>query len=158
MVILTAPDYENAIACAEREARSYANQNNGCTYCEFVNVYLIGGGNLGHLSEVYSLMRRSDLDTDDYLNRFIDTGSESVGSSPQKHSGSYLSDILIGLEPMTRTLAETIWKLRSLEKLSFEALARNLCSSELSNAQSFQIGEGLWKKATIFLDLERESN
>jgi hypothetical protein len=72
-----AESFEIAIERAESEAREYA---------ELVNLRYLGFAQANRFAEepgdgveVFSLYRDSDLDSEDYLNTFFDTGTERQG-------------------------------------------------------------------------------
>ena len=75
VVIITANSFDDAIAKAEKEAESYASGTD-MTYLGSVNVYKLVEDVIEDGTEVYSLMRDSELESNDYLDRFFDTGSE----------------------------------------------------------------------------------
>jgi hypothetical protein len=60
---------------AEREARSYAEENDG-EYLGFWQAYALFSDVGATGIEVFSLLRESDLEPAEYLNAFFDTGSE----------------------------------------------------------------------------------
>lgn len=70
---------DDAIARATAEAVGYAGDLGG----EHVGLaqcfHLAVGGEVGDASEVFSLMRDSELDPAEYINRFFDTGTERQG-------------------------------------------------------------------------------
>ena len=75
VVVITASSFDDAISKAEIEAESYASET-GMRYLEFVNIFKIENNKIEDGTEVYSLMRETELEADAYLNRFFDTGSE----------------------------------------------------------------------------------
>ncbi|HEY9731730.1 MAG TPA: DUF4288 domain-containing protein [Drouetiella sp.] len=79
VVLIAANDWNEAIEVAEREARDYAASLDHCTYIGFVSVFKILAESLCSETEVYSLMRASTLEKEEYLDRFYDTGSERTG-------------------------------------------------------------------------------
>lgn len=70
-----ASSLDDAIARAEHEAAGYATRL-GSEYLEIAQAYWIGPNRPDEGSEVFSLMRDSDLEPDDYLDTFYDTGQE----------------------------------------------------------------------------------
>ena len=70
-----ADSLDDAIAMAEEDAQAYAERLNS-EYLEMAQAYWIGGTRPGVGSEVFSLMRDSELDPDAYLDTFYDTGQE----------------------------------------------------------------------------------
>jgi hypothetical protein len=72
-----APDFRAAIDKAEVEAMSYEDEN--IKYLDFAQGYLIADPTetpviLSEAVEVFSLVRVSDLDPDDYIATFFDKG------------------------------------------------------------------------------------
>lgn len=76
VVLVKAKDLDEAIERGEKEAEEYAGNLDDCTYTGFINVFHIFGNKITEGTEVYSLMRSSDLETDEYLDHFYDTGEE----------------------------------------------------------------------------------
>lgn len=76
IVVVKASSFDAAIAQSEQEAASYAATESGITYLGFVNVFKIVDDSITNNTEVYSLVRESRLGSNDYLDRFFDTGSE----------------------------------------------------------------------------------
>ena len=76
VILVKANAVDEAIERAESLAKEYANDLEGCSYTGFVDVFHIYDENIGDGSEVYSLMRTSDVAQNDYLNQFYDTGRE----------------------------------------------------------------------------------
>jgi hypothetical protein len=75
VVLVSANSFDDAIEKAEKDAEKYA-ANNNMTYLGFVNVYELYANKIEEGTEVYSLMRESELDADAYIDRFFDTGNE----------------------------------------------------------------------------------
>ena len=76
VVLLRASNVEDAIARAETEAMAYCGADGGITYLNFVDVFHLIDDIVGDGTEIYSLVRESDLSDDGYLERFYDSGSE----------------------------------------------------------------------------------
>jgi hypothetical protein len=69
---------DHAIELAEQEAGDYAEEN-GFEYLHLSQAYAITeGSEIGSGTEVFSLLRDSDLAPDDYLNSFFETGREHI--------------------------------------------------------------------------------
>ncbi len=71
IVLFLAIDEDEAIAKAEREAKSYDGESIG-----YFMSYEVVDSPFGSGHELFSLMRDSDLTPDQYLDRFHDTGAE----------------------------------------------------------------------------------
>jgi hypothetical protein len=85
VILLWAESEEQAIRLAEEEAQEYAAGSPGCSYTGFLDLFHLFDEEIGHRAEVFSLMRSSDLNQNDYLNRYYDTGSEhSRRDSPKQ--------------------------------------------------------------------------
>ena len=87
IVLLRAGSFEQAIERAEEDAGRYAAELDDCEYCGFVDVYHLYDEEVGHGTEVYSLMRASSLGADEYLSAFYDTGAERSGSAEEAEDG-----------------------------------------------------------------------
>jgi hypothetical protein len=70
-----AESLDDAIAMAETEAAAYARRLDS-EYLEIAQAYWIGPSRPAHGSEAFSLMRDSELEPDEYLDTFFDTGQE----------------------------------------------------------------------------------
>jgi hypothetical protein len=70
-----ADSLDDAIALAEVDAQAYAERLNS-EYLDMAQAYWIGANRPEVGSELFSLMRDSDLDPDAYLDSFYDTGQE----------------------------------------------------------------------------------
>ncbi len=70
-----ARDIDKAIAKAENEAEQYALETDA-SYLGFAQGYFWFDKSNSTGIEVFSLVRDSDLDADEYLNTFFDTGFE----------------------------------------------------------------------------------
>jgi hypothetical protein len=77
-----ADTFDDAIELAEAEATDYAAAL-GAEYCGFAQSFSLPETTPGHGSEVFSLMRVSGLDPDEYLTQFFDTGAELEGTVDQ---------------------------------------------------------------------------
>ena len=83
-------DLAEAVEWAETEAREYAATLTGppgwpTEYTGLAQAYLLFDAP-GHGAEVFSLLRGSDLDPEEYLDRYFDTGTERqrpVGTDPR---------------------------------------------------------------------------
>jgi hypothetical protein len=76
IVLLQASNFDDAIAKAETEAAEYCSTNHDTVYLDFVDVFHLFDETIGHGTEIYSLMRESQLSDKDYLDRFYDDGKE----------------------------------------------------------------------------------
>lgn len=75
-------DVDAAIRRAEAEAEEYATILEA-EYIGLAQAYLLADA-VGDGAEVFSLMRTSDLDPDEYIDQFFDTGNERQHSSAQE--------------------------------------------------------------------------
>lgn len=73
--IFLATSEDEAIKQGEQEAQAYAEANQA-EYAQYVMSYRLVASQLTTGTEVFSLMRESELATDGYLDRFLDTGKE----------------------------------------------------------------------------------
>jgi len=65
---------DEAIEAAEREALSYAGDN--AEYLEFCQSYALIDPVVASGVELFSLLRESDLEPEEYIDMFFDTGNE----------------------------------------------------------------------------------
>jgi CMP-N-acetylneuraminic acid synthetase len=79
VVLVKASSLEEAINEAEQEALAYANEDSGFIYLGYVNVYKLTDTRIKNKTEVYSLMRESALEPQEYIDRFFDTRLERTG-------------------------------------------------------------------------------
>src|SRR5262245_48137484 len=61
VILIKASSFDEAINRAEGEAEKYARELEGCTYTGYMDVFHIYGERVSDRSEIYSLMRTSDL-------------------------------------------------------------------------------------------------
>ena len=73
---MRAADFDDAIAKAEAEAEEYCGTSGDTVYLDFVDVFHLFDETVAHGTEVYSLMRESELPDKDYLDHFCDDGKE----------------------------------------------------------------------------------
>ena len=71
--------FEQAVALAETEAQQYAQDVEGQYLGLAQAFHLASGPDLEQGVEAFTLIRASDLDPDDYLDRYFDTGDEFEG-------------------------------------------------------------------------------
>jgi len=76
VVLLQATNFDDAIAKGETEAQEYCRALSDVVYTKYIDVYRLCADTVGHGTEVFSLMRESDLSDKDYLDRFYDDGKE----------------------------------------------------------------------------------
>jgi hypothetical protein len=76
VVLLAAVDFSDALIKGEQEARQYCDSIECASYTGYINVYQLSEEAVGHGTEIFSLLRDSELSETDYLDRFIDTGRE----------------------------------------------------------------------------------
>jgi hypothetical protein len=67
--------FEEAMMMAENEAKKYAGEIN-CVYTGLSQSFHLMTNEIKNGSEVFSLMRKSEKNTKDYLDSFFDTGNE----------------------------------------------------------------------------------
>jgi hypothetical protein len=75
IVVVRADGFEDALERAGVEATGYAEAV-GCVYTGYVSVFEIVEETVGDGTEVFSLMRDSDLNAEEYIDRFYTTGDE----------------------------------------------------------------------------------
>ena len=79
LTIWRATSFEDAIGKSEREAAAYA-ESTGSEYTGLAQAFHLYPAKLSSGSEVFSLMRESNLTQEKYLDRFFDTNDECQGS------------------------------------------------------------------------------
>jgi hypothetical protein len=70
-----ADDFDSAIALAEAEAREHAGIV-GNEYLGSAQAFHLSEADLQPGAEVFSLIRQSELEPDEYVNTFFDTGTD----------------------------------------------------------------------------------
>ena len=75
LILLRASDPDKAITKAELEARAYSAALE-LEFLGFVSVYDLEEESPGEGVEIYSVLRTCALDPDEYVSRFLDTGTE----------------------------------------------------------------------------------
>jgi hypothetical protein len=78
VVLFRAASFEDAIAKAEAEAKRYAASSERSVYLGFMDVYWLFEKTVGHATEVFSLMRDSDLSEEEYLARYYGGVDETL--------------------------------------------------------------------------------
>ncbi len=76
VVLFHAANFEDAIAKAEIEAKRYCSAVENVVSLDFASVYYFPEETVGNGSEIYSLMRDSNLSDMEYLSRFHEDGHE----------------------------------------------------------------------------------
>lgn len=87
VVLVKALDFNWAIRKAERDATAYASKAGDCKYLKFVDCFDILENEVAEFTEVYSLMRKSNLDPDRYVSQFYATGEECTTESNDSDCG-----------------------------------------------------------------------
>lgn len=75
ITIFETSSFEEAMIMAENEAKKYADEI-GCIYTGLAQSFHLITNEIKNGSEVFSLMRKSEKNTKDYLDSFFDTGNE----------------------------------------------------------------------------------
>jgi hypothetical protein len=78
ITVWPAESFDEAVSKAEAEALDYADDEE-LQYLDFAQAYVLPDPP-GPGAEVFSLTRNSDLDPEDYLDAFFDTGAEDEAS------------------------------------------------------------------------------
>ena len=79
VVVFSAYSIEAAIELAERESQDYIDGTDEIAL-DFLDVFEIYDGQISNGTEVFSLIRDSNLESDEYLSTFFDTGNERRGT------------------------------------------------------------------------------
>jgi len=150
IVMFFCESIDKAVAEAEMEAAAYASMND-CEAGDLFSGYDSGLDVVASKSEVFSLMRESDLEMGVYIDQFFDTGRERSTYAVEKYEGAHLMSIAYGVEPMTRTISSYVMKMVDVLGCGNEAVARALTDSHLNVAEAYQLGAALHEKAKTFL-------
>ena len=75
MLVIVASDDE-ALKHAAEEASEYTQNLEGVEYTGYSDSYHLFDARIDDRSEVFSLVRKTDIAKDDYIKRFLDTGLE----------------------------------------------------------------------------------
>jgi hypothetical protein len=73
---------DEAVTLAEADARDYAKGLEGAEYLGLAQAFHLFEAQVGDGTEIFSLVRDSDLAPDDYLDAFFDTGGERQHDLP----------------------------------------------------------------------------
>lgn len=76
ILLVKATSFDEAIEKAEKEALEYCGYLNDVEYLNFCNAYHIAESKILDLTEIYSLITTSDLDKNEYIKKYYDTGGE----------------------------------------------------------------------------------
>ena len=76
IVLIEAGSIDEAIEKAEAEAKEYISLLNNVEFLDAADAYRTPEERIGSGSEIYSLMRASELSDDKYLDNFFHTGKE----------------------------------------------------------------------------------
>ncbi len=76
IVLILADNFDDAILKSEVEGNDYAYDDSGIKYLGYVNVFKLFDSEIADKTEVFSLMRSSQLKSNEYINTFFDTGKE----------------------------------------------------------------------------------
>jgi hypothetical protein len=79
VVLFTASDSEDASQKAVTESLEYVDALGSGLDCGLQQIYQLDGTEISDGTEVFSLMRTSELGADAYLSRHFDTGTERQG-------------------------------------------------------------------------------
>jgi hypothetical protein len=88
ITVWKADSFDAAIRKAEFEAAEYAEAN-GLIYLGLAQGFWIFGNEITEGTEVFSLLRMSELKTDDYLDTFYDTGQERQSHWAGEDAGGF---------------------------------------------------------------------
>ncbi len=76
IILVKASSYEEALDKAEKEAEEYAEALEDFMYTGYAEAFHLFDEKLKDGTEVYSTMRESELESTDYIKRFLRTGKE----------------------------------------------------------------------------------
>lgn len=78
IVLFRAESFEEALRRAEDEARDYASSLD-MEFLKCVDIFHLFDRKIGDRTEVFSLIRESELPSDEYVQQFFDTGKKRRG-------------------------------------------------------------------------------
>jgi len=92
IVLLRADSFDDAVKRAEKEAKEYYRDLDGCRYVGYVNVFHICDEKIGDGTEIFSSMQRSDLISKAYLEQHYPDepdDCEAVGERHRWHNSDH---------------------------------------------------------------------
>jgi len=92
IVVLRAESMEAAIERAEKEAKDYCGDVNGCSYIGYVNVFALYDDEIGDGSEIFSSMQKSQLVPKEYLDLHYPDAPENCEAVGESHRWHNLDD------------------------------------------------------------------
>jgi hypothetical protein len=75
-VLFNASSPEEAIKLAEEEVAQYCEDLESVESAGYLDTFHIFGSEIGSGTEIFSLIRTTDMDRDEYIDRFLDSGLE----------------------------------------------------------------------------------
>ncbi|MDQ3686622.1 MAG: DUF4288 domain-containing protein [Acidobacteriota bacterium] len=85
IILLRARSFDEAIDRTEKEAEEYCNDLDGSKYVGYVDVFHLTEGKVGDGAEIFSSMRRSDLQPKEYLNQFYPDEPDNCETIAEAH-------------------------------------------------------------------------
>jgi len=82
IVLVKSNNLQNAIKKAEKEAKRYIKDLDGCKYTGYWEAWHLYDNKIGYLTEIYSAMRRSNLTPKKYITKYY---SDDILDDCQKH-------------------------------------------------------------------------
>ncbi len=76
VILIRAEGWDQAFQIAEDEAKEYAATGEGWSYTGFVELFHLFESTIGDRSEIFSLIRSSNLSESEFIDRYYDDGSE----------------------------------------------------------------------------------
>jgi hypothetical protein len=83
ILLVKALSFEEAIAKAENEAADYCKVLENVEYLNFCNAFHLFESRIKDKTEVYSLITASDLNKEEYIEKYHDTGGEMTQKTNQ---------------------------------------------------------------------------
>ena len=93
IILLKAPDFDEAIGRAENEAESYGRESDGCKYLGYADVFLLYDERIGDKTEIYSSLRRSSLGPKPYLEQFYPVEPDDCEAVGETHKWYNLDNV-----------------------------------------------------------------
>jgi hypothetical protein len=81
-IIVQANSHDEAIEKAEKEASDYCKSIGDIEYQNYADTFHIFSENITDGTEVFSLIRKTQIAKDDYIDQYLDTGLENRSDTP----------------------------------------------------------------------------
>lgn len=87
VIVVRANDSDWAIKKVEKKAKEYAQNENECEYLNFIDCFIIENDKISDFTEVYSIMRKSNLEADEFISQYYDDGEQCTTEHTESDYG-----------------------------------------------------------------------